>query len=71
MRLPFEELRPDFAVIVSIMQNQRPSREIDVAAGGEPIPESLWEKMQLWWSQDPAQRPSAAQIVQELLAMSR
>lgn len=70
MRIPFEDVRQDFAVIVSIMQGQRPSRDVDIHAGGEPIPDVLWDKMQTWWAQDPAHRPDAAHVAQELATLS-
>ncbi|KAF8182998.1 kinase-like domain-containing protein, partial [Mycena galopus ATCC 62051] len=57
--LPFFDLPNDGAVILAIMDNQRPKRSSN-------IPDNVWDLMAEWWKAVPEERPSAKQIVSRL-----
>ncbi|KAJ7839002.1 hypothetical protein B0H14DRAFT_3869860 [Mycena olivaceomarginata] len=57
--LPFFDLTKDGAVILKVMQGQRPSRSLSV-------PDNVWDLMEECWKADPEARPSAKQIVSRL-----
>ncbi|KAF7359860.1 hypothetical protein MVEN_00711400 [Mycena venus] len=57
--LPFCELAKDGAVILKVMQGQRPRRSLS-------IPDNVWDLMEECWKADPEARPSAQRIVSRL-----
>ncbi|KAJ6479385.1 kinase-like domain-containing protein [Mycena vulgaris] len=57
--LPFCDLTKDGAVILKVMQGQRPRRSLSV-------PDDVWDLMEECWKADPEARPCARQIVSRL-----
>ncbi|KAJ7798019.1 kinase-like domain-containing protein, partial [Mycena leptocephala] len=57
--LPFFDLPNDGAVILKVIQGQRPGRSLS-------IPENVWDLMEECWKRDPEARPSAKRIVSRL-----
>ncbi|KAK1236027.1 Rho guanine nucleotide exchange factor, partial [Marasmius sp. AFHP31] len=63
--LPLHELKNDGAVICGVASGTRPSRP-EVLANP---PDAVWDMMEVCWKADPAARPTAATIVQDVAAM--
>ncbi|KAJ7089946.1 kinase-like domain-containing protein, partial [Mycena epipterygia] len=53
--IPFRDSTNDGAVILKVMQGQRPRRSLSV-------PDNVWNLMEECWKADPEARPSATQI---------
>ncbi|KAF7325337.1 Protein kinase domain-containing protein [Mycena venus] len=61
---PFPQLRTDGAVIKAVLDGRRPSQPI--SCQGTLSLDSLWNLLQDCWEENPAARPTAAQIVERL-----
>lgn len=59
-KIPFEEIRNDYILLIRIMEGLRPPRPTESAAPG--LSNSMWEVMEKAWLADPRQRPSLSQI---------
>ena len=62
---PFPQLRMDGAVINAVLNGSRPSRP--TTCTGTPSLDGLWNLLQDCWQEQPAARPTAAQIVERLM----
>ncbi|KAL0569149.1 Rho guanine nucleotide exchange factor [Marasmius crinis-equi] len=59
---PFVEKPSDAAVILAVMEKKQPLRP-------EGIPDAMWTLMQSCWDANPASRPTAGQVVDEIIGM--
>jgi hypothetical protein len=64
-KLPFSELFMDVAVIKAVLDGRRPSRP--TWCSGTSSLDSLWNLLQHCWDGQPVMRPTAVQIVEQLL----
>ncbi|KAJ7646736.1 kinase-like domain-containing protein, partial [Roridomyces roridus] len=62
-KAPFPDISFDGAVIIAVLEGCRPSRPPSCSSESD----GLWALLQDCWQGTPAQRPTAAQIVQRLL----
>ncbi|KAJ7607025.1 kinase-like domain-containing protein, partial [Mycena polygramma] len=61
---PFPELRTDGAVINAVLEGCRPSRPESCSL---PSLDGLWNLLQRCWNEEPATRPTAAELVKQLM----
>ncbi|KAJ7698235.1 kinase-like domain-containing protein, partial [Mycena metata] len=61
---PFPDLRTDGAVVKAVLRGDRPSQPS--SCSGTPSLDGVWKLLQDCWEEQPARRPTAAQIVQRL-----
>ncbi|KAJ7916512.1 kinase-like domain-containing protein, partial [Mycena leptocephala] len=64
-KVPFHEFLNDMTVILQIIEGKRPTRP--VSCSGIPALESLWELLQNCWEDRAEMRPTAPQIVKQLI----
>jgi hypothetical protein len=64
-RQPFHHLSSEFAVFMDVSAGRRPARPAPKEClGGLGIPDALWSLIQRCWAQDPAHRPTAAEVLE-------
>ncbi|KAJ7740622.1 kinase-like domain-containing protein [Mycena metata] len=63
---PFPDLRTDGAVVKAVLQGRRPPQP--PSCSGTPALDGLWKLLQDCWEEQPAMRPTAAQVVQRLMS---
>ncbi|KAJ7698232.1 hypothetical protein B0H16DRAFT_1484510 [Mycena metata] len=63
---PFPDLRTDGAVVTAVLGGCRPPQPD--SCSGTPSLDGLWKLLQDCWEEQPAMRPTAAQIVQRLMS---
>ncbi|KAJ7740620.1 kinase-like domain-containing protein [Mycena metata] len=63
---PFPDLRTDGAVVTAVLRGDRPLQPD--SCSGTPSLDGLWKLLQDCWEEQPARRPTAAQIVQRLMS---
>ena len=72
---PFPDYRQPAVVIPRlVLGGQRPDRGKPVKAGvvnSREIPDNIWNIMQQCWAQEPASRPKASALLQDLLAVEQ
>ncbi|KAE9403632.1 kinase-like protein [Gymnopus androsaceus JB14] len=61
LQLPFHDKRTDPAVILSLIQGERPARPQNVW-----YPDPIWDLTTQCWAQEPTDRPNAQEILQTL-----
>jgi len=66
--VPFHELTNDPKVIFAVLAGKRPSRTLSCAVTVEV--DSLWELLQKCWEEQAEKRPTAPEIVQQLVGPS-
>jgi hypothetical protein len=64
-KVPFHEFLNDMTVILQIIEGKRPTRP--VSCSGIPALDSLWELLQNCWEDRAEMRPTAPQIVKQLI----
>ncbi|KAF8145052.1 hypothetical protein K438DRAFT_1442790, partial [Mycena galopus ATCC 62051] len=62
--IPFPELKNDAAVMLRVLGGDRPRRL--PACSGPPWLDSLWDLLQICWTENQRERPTAAEIVERL-----
>ncbi|KAJ6521959.1 kinase-like domain-containing protein [Mycena vulgaris] len=62
---PFPDLRTDGAVVTAVLEGRRPPRP--KSCSGTPSLDALWNLLQNCWEEQPAMRPTAAQIIERLM----
>ncbi|KAJ6536560.1 kinase-like domain-containing protein [Mycena vulgaris] len=62
---PFPELYMDGMVIHAVLEGRRPPRP--ASCSGTPVLNGLWNLLQNCWKEQPEMRPTAAQIVEQLM----
>ncbi|KAJ7041068.1 hypothetical protein C8F04DRAFT_188278 [Mycena alexandri] len=63
--VPFHEEKSDIAAILQVLNGGRPSRL--ASCMGTPQLDSLWDLLQRCWEDKPEMRPTASQIVEQLV----
>ncbi|KAF5376792.1 hypothetical protein D9757_009481 [Collybiopsis confluens] len=61
LQVPFHNLKSDSRVLLDVITGKRPLRP-----QGVWCPDSLWDGTNRWWAADPAARPSAREVHEEL-----
>jgi hypothetical protein len=56
-------------VILGVVQGKRPARPLDVLSKARGLTDDVWDLIQACWSQDPAFRPTATQVVERVRAL--
>ncbi|KAK7026355.1 kinase domain-containing protein [Favolaschia claudopus] len=64
-KIPFYECPSEIKVMLDVMAGKRPSRA--PSCSGSARLDCLWELMQRCWDGDPTKRPSATEIVRQLI----
>jgi len=62
---PFSHIRREMQVITEVLGGSRPSRP--QALSGRVISDVVWDVIEISWSQQPTDRPSAGKVVEKLL----
>lgn len=63
---PFHEYSNDFAVLQKIVGGDRPDQPGDLGNLEPPFANQLWDCVRKMWDQDPAQRPTASRVHENL-----
>ncbi|KAJ7041078.1 kinase-like domain-containing protein, partial [Mycena alexandri] len=63
--VPFHEEKSDIAAILQVLDGGRPSRP--ASCTGTPQLDSLWDLLQHCWEDKPEMRPTASQIIEQLV----
>lgn len=61
---PFAGTRMDHAVMMRVLQGERPSRVISVDDSGLSMSDDLWDLLRRCWSQEPSNRPPMYQVAE-------
>jgi hypothetical protein len=60
---PFPTLN-DIAILLRVVQGQRPKRPGTWDSPGEALPEDVWSFIEKCWAQDPLARPLMDEVIQ-------
>ncbi|KAJ7047351.1 kinase-like domain-containing protein [Mycena alexandri] len=66
--VPFHDIKNDMAVMLQVLQGERPSQPTECSGTREL--DNLWELLQNCWHGEAERRPSASEIVQRLIGPS-
>lgn len=64
--IPFYEDPSDMRVILGLIQGMRPARPMDDSSRTRGLTDDVWHIIETCWTQDPAQRPTAEELVESL-----
>jgi len=66
-RLPFQETPVDYWVAIKVKKGKRPARPSDDRCHIRGLDDVIWDIIQACWAQDPGSRPTAQQIVSQIV----
>jgi hypothetical protein len=67
--VPFYEDPSDIRVVLSVMQGKRPPRPSHQLSRTRGLSDAVWQLVETCWAPDPAERPTAKQITEQLCAL--
>lgn len=68
-QIPFYAKIYDFEIIYSVLEGKRPARPLHALSKTRGLSDEVWSIIETCWSQEPAQRPTAKQVVLQLQAL--
>jgi len=68
-QVPFFESPHDVLIILGVVQGKRPTRPLHDLSGKRGFSDEVWDLIEACWAQDPAQRPTAEQVVERIRAL--
>lgn len=67
--IPFHEKRYEIEVLYSVLEGKRPDRPLHTLSKTRGLSDEVWSIIETCWSQEPAKRPTAKQVVLQLQAL--
>jgi serine/threonine protein kinase len=68
-QVPFYEDPSNIRVVLGVMQGRRPTRPLNDLSRTRGLNDEVWHLIMTCWIQDPIQRPSAKQVVEQLRSL--
>lgn len=66
---PYHDITNDYQAIFTIQRGKRPSRPSHDMCRTRGLNDEMWDLIEICWTTDPSDRPSASEIIEQLCAL--
>lgn len=68
-QIPFHNITQEMQVLRRVLQGIRPTRPLYNISRDRGLTDDFWNLIQTCWAQDPAERPTATEVVRQLRSL--